>query len=121
MEENNETQTNANDWLKQEAEQLNTNTNFDGEKLPALKFEESKVSEFTIDFSEKFNKYNDNENKSVKAIIPVVEAGEKKILWLNVKNPLYSELIKAGANGQTTFKVMQTGNQAGTKYNIVKD
>jgi len=116
-----ETQTQTNDWLKEEADTLNTQTQFDGEKLPAIQFEEDKVTEFEVDFSEKFNKWEDTENKTRKAIIPVKQGEEKKILWLNVKNPLYSELIKKGAEGVTSFKVMQTGSKKNTKYNLVKE
>lgn len=116
-----ETQTKANDWLQTEKEELDKQANFDGERLPALKFEENKIVEFEVDFSEPFKEYNDAANNSLKKIIPVTHNTEKKILWLNVKNPLYSELIRAGAEGQTNFKVMQIGNQANTKYNLVRD
>lgn len=116
-----ETQTNTTNWLELEAEELDKQTNFEGEKLPALKFEENKVVEFSVDFSNPFGEYNDIENKSVKAIINVTHNGEKKILWLNKKNPLYKELIHAGRDGKTEFKVIQVGTQKNTKYNLVRD
>lgn len=109
--------TEQTNWLDEEAKQLNTTTNF-GEKLPALKLEAGKIVEFTIDFSKQFNKWQ-NPDKSVKAIIPVTHKGEKKNLWLNVKNPLYGQLIEAGKKGQTTFKVSTAGTQKETRYTIV--
>jgi len=114
-------QTEQNNWLQEEAKELNTQTEFDGEKLPALKFEEGKIISFNVDFSEPFKKWDDITNNTKKAIIPVTKSGEKMILWLNVKNPLYSDLVVKGSNGQTSFKVLQTGNQQNTKYNIVTD
>lgn len=113
--------TDVTNWLEDEAQTLNEQKTFDGERLPALQFEENKVVKFKVDFSEKFNEYNDPENKVVKAIIPVEHNGEKKILWLNKKNPLYKDLIIYGKTGQTEFKVLQTGNKANTKYNLVQE
>ena len=115
-----EEQTKAN-WLDKEAETLDKQTNFDGESLPALKLEENKVSSFEIDFSEPFREWVDNENNATKAIIPVTEKDVKKVWWLNKKNPIYKDIVHAGRNGQTNFKVMQTGNQKNTKYNLVKE
>ena len=114
-------QTSIPSWILEENEELDKQTSFDGEKLPALKFEENKVVKFTVDFSQPFNQYDDVENKSVKAIIPVTEGGEKKILWLNKKNPLYKEIIHAGKEGRTEFSVIQSGTKANTKYNLVKE
>jgi len=109
------------DWLKQEAEQINVHDDYD--ELPSLQFEENKIITFDVDFSNPFNKWAGKQgNKEVmKAIIPVTEKGEKKNLWLNVKNPLYGDIVKRGANGQINFKVMQVGNKADTKYNIVEE
>jgi hypothetical protein len=75
-------------WILEENEQLDQQSAFTGDKLPALQFEENKIVKFTIDFSEKFAEYDDKANKCVKAIIPVTHDGIKKILWLNKKNPL---------------------------------
>ena len=109
------------DWLEKEQEELNKQATFDGEKLPALQFEENKIVEFIVDFSKPFSVYEDTDNKCTKAIIPVTHGDEKKVLWLNKKNPLYKDLIHAGREGQTSFKVMQVGSKANTKYNLVKD
>lgn len=116
---NNE-QSKVADWITKEAEQLETQTNFEGEKLPGLQFEENKIVTFTVDFSEKFEEYDDQKNNCVKAIIPVVHKGENKILWLNKRNPLYKDLIKAGRTGQTEFSVNQSGKQASTQYSLVE-
>lgn len=76
----------------------------------------------TIDFSEPFNKWIDPENVSIiKKILPVKVGEVELVWWLNVKNPIYGEIIKKGAEGQTEFKVMQTGTQDKTKYNLVEE
>jgi hypothetical protein len=117
-----EEQTTATNWLEVEAGTLNSNTNF--EKLPALKFlEENKIEEITIDFTKPFDKYTDTSNPKknvVKAIMPVTHNGEKKVWWINKKNPIYKLLIDAGKKGQTTFKITRTGNLQDTKYNLLK-
>lgn len=114
-------QTQTENWMDTEIKDINEQSAFDGEKLPSLQFEENTVVKFTIDFTTKFAEWVDPVNKNVKAIIPVMHKEEKKNLWLNKKNPLYGELIKAGKEGQTEFSVSQTGNQANTKYNLVKE
>ncbi len=112
---------NVTNWLEEEAEEINKQATYEGEKLPSLQFEEGRIVEFEVDFSKKFAEYNDQTNKVVKAIIPVTEKGVKKILWLNKKNPLYGEMILAGKNGQNKFKVIQIGSKANTKYNLVRE
>ena len=108
-------------WLDKEAETLGSGSNFTGEKLPAMKFVENKISTFDVDFSKPFDKYDDDENKSIKAIIPVTESGEKKIWWCNIKNPVYAKVIHAGRTGQTQFKLMQIGSKKATRYELVDD
>ena len=114
-------QEQVNKWLETEAEELNKQTSFDGEKLPSLQFEENKIVKFEIDFSEPFQEYDDITNKCVKAIIPVIHNEEKKVLWLNKKNPLYKDLIHGGCNKVKEFKVIQVGTKANTKYNLVQE
>ena len=106
-------------WREEEAKQLSTHTTF--EELPNLKLQPNVVTEITIDFSKPFEKWTGNDAKGnpvTKKIIPCSVNGTRMNFWLNVKNPLYAEIIKA--NGQTTFKVLQTGTQANTKYVLVK-
>ena len=112
-------QTNTDNWLvKEEATFKNINTAF--EQLPSLKLVPNEIKEFDIDFSKQFDKWHDEVNNTMKAIIPVTVNGSKMNFWLNIKNPLYVELIRAGRTGQVHFKVLQTGTQKNTKYTLVK-
>lgn len=104
-------------WLKDELVNTNNPTP-EFEKLEALKLESGKIVTFTVDFSQPFKKWK-NEDGTVKAIIPVTHKDVKKNLWLNTKNPLYSQLCKLGLAGQTVFRVSTTGTQKDTRYEIV--
>ena len=107
-------------WLKSELEEV-SKTSFDGEQKPALKLEENKIVKMTIDFSEPFKKWIDSEEGTVKKIVPVRVGSADFVWWLNVKNPIYGDIIKKGSKGQTEFKVLQTGNKQTTRYTIVED
>ena len=112
-------QTTQTDWLAKEEETFkNTNTEF--ETLPSLKLVPNVITEFDIDFSKPFQKWNDETNKTMKAIIPVVVNGTRMNWWLNIKNPTYAEVIRAGRTGQVHFKILQTGTLKNTKYTLVK-
>ena len=113
-----ETEKQTTNWLNEEAEKLKESA-FDGERKPALKLEENKLVTMTIDFSEPFQKWTDEE--VIKKIIPVKVGEVELVWWLNVKNPIYGIIIKKGAEGQTVFKVMQKGTQDKTKYNLVEE
>ncbi len=117
-----ETETQNKNWLNEEAEKLKENA-FDGERKPALKLEENKMVTMVINFSEPFQKWQETENgkTTIKKIIPVKVGEVELVWWLNVKNPIYGEVIKRGLEGQTEFKVMQTGSQDKTKYNLVQE
>jgi len=112
-----EQQTN---WLEDEAKQFSNNATY--EDLPSLKLQPNVIAEITVDFSKPFQEWKGEQNgKTItKKIIPVTLAGTKMVWWLNVKNPVYRDLILAGKNNQTVFKILQTGTQANTKYVIVK-
>ena len=117
-------QPTVNDWIAEEKAELGTQTETVYEKLPALKLEENKVTEITIDLNEKFQTYDTTNMKGEpvkKAIIPVLHNGEKKNWWLNKKNPLYRNILDKAA-GKTTImiKVMQTGTKQNTKYILVE-
>jgi hypothetical protein len=114
-----ETQTKITDWLAAEEATL-TSTDKKFEQLPSLKLVPNVITEFDIDFSMAFAKWHDETNKTDKAIIPVTVAGVKHNWWLNVKNPTYAEVIRAGKAGQTHFKILQTGTLKNTKYTIIK-
>lgn len=114
-----QTTVNNTDWRKQEAEQLAQKVTY--EELPALKLTPNVVTEISIDFSKPFEKWVGEDAKGspiTKKIIPCTVNGIRMNWWLNVKNPIYSEIIKA--EGQTTFKILQTGTAQNTKYVIVK-
>lgn len=115
-----ETQTTQTDWLKVEEDILAKNKPLDFEQLPSLKLVKDSITEFEVDFSKQFEKWNDDTNNTTKAIIPVTCNGVKMNFWLNIKNPLYAEIIRAGRNGTTKFKVLQTGTAKQTKYTIIK-
>ena len=119
-----EEQTNLN-WLEVEENELTTGKHT--EVLPSLKFQENKIVSFSIDFSKPFPKWTGsggrgNIGQVTKAIIPVVDLSDniKKNLWLNVKNPLYAEIVQRGRKGQINYRVIQTGKQSETKYNLVE-
>jgi len=108
------------EWLKQEQEDVGQHEEFD--KLPSLQFIENKNVEFDISKDDlPFGKWYDTDRKSTKKIIPVTHDGEKKNLWLNVKNPLYKQILDQLAKDITHFKVMQVGNQDKTKYILVEE
>jgi hypothetical protein len=119
-----ETQTTTNDWLAKEEETFKQQTQTEYEKLPSLKLVQDDITEFDIDFSIPFKKWTDNENDTIKAIIPCTQIDEKTKTgikvnwWLNIKNPIYPEVIRAGRTGQTHFKVLQTGSKKDTKYKL---
>ena len=112
---------NIQNWLNDEAKKFAQTKDY--ETLPSLKLTPNVITEFVVDVSKPFQEWDGEDAKGNpirKKIIPVNVAGVKMNFWLNVKNPLYSEIINAAAKGQTTFKVLQTGTQANTKYVLVK-
>ena len=119
MEEQKETEQQKT-WLNEEAEQFTTQTDY--EELPSLKLQPNVITEITIDFSEPFNEWKGEQGEKTitKKIVPVLSNGTKMNWWLNVKNPVYREIVNAGISGQKEFKILQTGTQANTKYVLVK-
>lgn len=107
------------DWLAQEQAELDQNRA--EHTTPALTLEEGKITTFEVDFSKPFEKWIEPETGVVKKIIPVKYNGEERVLWLNTRNPLYSQIITAGTNGQFIFKVMRTGVKNQTRYALVKE
>jgi len=106
------------DWLEEETK--NTQPTPTGERLPALKLEVGKIISFTVDFTNPFNKWSAADG-TVKALIPVTHKTERKILWMNVKNPLYQEILRRGKAGQRVFKVSTTGAAKETRYALVEE
>lgn len=115
-------QTQPKNWLEEEAKKLVQPTQY--EELPSLKLQNNVVTEFEVDFSKPFRDFLEKDEKGVilktTKIIPVINNGNRMNFWLNVKNPIYREIITAGKTGQTQFKVLRTGTQDKTKYVLVK-
>lgn len=107
-------------WLEDEAKTLTKHTDY--EELPSLKLTPNVVTELVIDFSKPFDKWDgENNGKPVtKKIIPVSVNGTRMVWWLNVKNPVYRDVLSAGIRGDKSIKVLQTGTQQNTKYVVVK-
>lgn len=102
-------------WLVDEEQEIKNNQpKFDD--TPPMIIEEGKITEFDIDFSKPFEKWEDKEKKLFKAKIPVVHNNQKKLFWLNCRNPLYSDLIKMGREGKSHIKITRTGQQKDTRY-----
>jgi len=125
MTEQNITQQDLNkNWVEEELNEMPASEESVFEKLPALKLEENKIVEVTVDLSNKFQSYHTTDMKGqpvTKAIIPILHDGEKKNWWLNKKNPIYRQILEKGKGKDTLIiKVIQTGNQANTKYAIVE-
>ena len=113
--------TETQNWLSEEAKKFASKNDF--EKLPSLKLTPNVVTEITVDVSKPFVEWEGEDAKGglvKKKIIPVTVAGAKMNFWLNVRNPLYAEIISAASKGQMVFKILQTGTQAATKYVLVK-
>ena len=112
------------EWLKKElAEQ---EKQYDGERLPAMKFEEDKVTEINVDIAKPWERWDDHANNSIKKIIPVLHNGEKKVWWVNVKNPVYRKLVELGINAQEqghdvfSVKILRIGQMKNTRYRVVE-
>lgn len=107
-------------WMEQELTNIHNTSTPTSEKLPSLKLESGKITKFSIDFTTKFNTWTSPDGVT-KAIIPVTHKGEKKNLWVNIKNPIYGQLIQRGAKGQKDFAVSTVGSQKETRYTIVDE
>jgi len=123
METNKQEQTNEQKkltWLDEELANTQQQANF--EELPSMKFVEKKITEIEIDFCKPFDSWNGEQSgkQVTKKIIPIIHNGERKNWWMNVRNPVYHEIIEKGIAGQTKFKILQTGTQASTRYSIVE-
>ena len=105
-------------WLEDELKATTAPLPYD--KRPALKLQPNKVVELEVDFSKPFYKWEDRIHKSFKAVIPVKVNGENLSFWVNVKNPIYRILCEKGKLGITKLKIVQTGSQAETRYNLVE-
>ena len=111
---------NDSNWLDKEIENLNASKPEVMNYPEPLKLIENKLTEFEVDFSNAFEKKPNKINANVlQALIPCKVGDEHKVFWLNVRNPLYSEICNRGKIGQTKFKILRTGKQKDTIYTIV--
>jgi len=110
-------------WLNEETKNLKESS-YDGERLPALKLEEKKITTISIDTSKPFEKWVDQEKGTVKKILPCIVNAQQYVWWLNVRNPIYGEIIMRSTKvypNPLVIKVLQTGSKQDTKYNIVEE
>jgi hypothetical protein len=107
------------EWIDEELKKLEDNA-LKGPVLPALKLDENKAYEISIDFSKNFDEWKDPQTNTVKKIIPVIHEGVRKNFWLNTKNPLYKQLIEAGKAGKKHFKIVRIGQAKATKYSLIE-
>ena len=117
------TQTEVQDWIKEELATIGT-PNGNTERLPSFKLQSGKVVSFRIDDSQPFGEYKDEAKGVIKKIIPV-EGKQDGVegrynLWLNVKNPLYKQLLDGLVKGQKKFWVSTIGTQDQTRYELVE-
>jgi hypothetical protein len=87
--------------------------------LPALKMEEGVIYEFEVVADKPFDNYIATDGM-IKKKIPVIHLGVKKLLWLNVRNPLYGQMVKQLVAGNKMFKVVRSGKEKNTRYSMVK-
>lgn len=119
MEEEKQTQTT--NWLDEEVTKLEKAKKEMKDLPEGLILKNGTVVEIEVDFSNKFEEWQDDENAIVKAIVPVVHGGVKKTWWLNKRNPIYGDLIRRGKDGQRKFKVSTTGEKKQTRYTFVEE
>jgi len=107
-------------WLDTEIDTLISQNENTTEFPESLKLIENKITEVTIDFSKPFEKRPNKMNPSTKQVLmPCKVADKSYTFWLNVANPLYSELLKQAKAGKSQFKILRTGKQKDTRYTIV--
>jgi hypothetical protein len=113
-------QTDIPEWILEENAKLESIEQ--KERLPVLKFEERKVTTFKVDFSKKFDEFpNKFKEGETKVVIPVEQGGNKKVLFLNKRNPLLYQLYRKAKQGINEFKVIQIGIGEKTKYELLED
>jgi hypothetical protein len=105
------------DWLQEELNALENSEKI--AKTTWLKFEENRIKDLIIDFSQKWEKKSDKFDK-LQALIPIKEGNELKTWGLNTANPFYRVLLKEGAKGKTIFKILQTGKGQDTRFAILE-
>jgi formyltetrahydrofolate hydrolase len=113
-------QTKVPEWILEENAKIEASEQI--ERLPVLKFEEKKITQFKVDFSNKFEEFPDKfKEGGIRVKIPVEQKGVKMVLFVNKKNPIYWDILRKAKKGVTEFKIIQTGTKKETKYSIVED
>ena len=115
-------------WLDEEAKNVDAQGDF-GPKLPSPMFEDGKITIMNIDTTKEFQKWTDPETKKTKAIIPCLSdldgKAQKCNWWVNLKNPIYKEVIHrckdVGDKSSVLVKILQSGTQDKTRYTLIKE
>jgi hypothetical protein len=113
---NDKEQISMEDYVQEELEKTKTPLSID--RLPTLKLETGKITSFEVVVDSPFGEYVDNKQNKIKKIIPVMSKGVKHNLWLNVKNPLYRQILEKLAKGETKMYVSTIGSQDSTRYEL---
>ena len=90
------------------------------EQTDAIKLESGKITKLTIDLSRPVKEWS-AEDGTLKKIIPILFKGEKKVVFLNVKNPLWSQIKEKIRAGQLDLSISTTGSAKQTRYAIVEE
>lgn len=90
------------------------------ETTDALKLESGKITKFTIDLTRGVKEWTADDG-TLKKIIPVISKGEKKVVFLNVKNPLWSQLKEKIRKNQLDISISTTGSAKQTRYTIMEE
>ena len=107
-------QTNVNEWIGQELEQVQKSKNAEW-----FKMEEKVMYEVEVDFSKPFEEQTDQYGKQQR-LIPLTYQ-EKKIIWgMNKSNPFLYKILERGKNGETKFKITKFGSGKQTRYEFMK-
>jgi hypothetical protein len=109
-------------WLDDEAKSLEIGGS-EIERLPSVKFETGKILTLEIDATAPFKKWHGKmgDKDITKAVIPCVVNGERRNLWMNIRNPTYREIVNKVKDGTTTIKMTMTGSQADTRYQLLEE
>jgi len=90
------------------------------EQTDAIKLESGKITKLTIDLSRPVKEWT-AEDGTLKKIIPILFKGEKKVVFLNVKNPLWSQIKEKIRKNQLELSISTTGSAKQTRYAIVEE
>ena len=105
-------------WEQELAKPKSQSENFD--QTGAMKLESGKTTKFTLDLSRTIKEWTADDG-TIKKIIPVTFKGEPKVLFVNVKNPLYSQLLERVKAGKLEVSVSTTGSAKQTRYSIMEE